>query len=194
MQVTNVRYSKTVQVQQYEPETIEAVATLDEGESLEQAVGEIRKRVNGLFNGKAGTTESKVTPNKTASERDKPSIKSEDNNSDAPSNPSNGGNKTKAPSKTTKKATGKTKPAKKKTIPYDREVGAHKKAFAQLLHDNYPDWKIDSELGASAKQASLDLVGEDFMDAEGNILPNFAQAVREYMEGGSETEVESEKL
>lgn len=192
MQVTNVRYSKTVQVNQYEPETIEATATLDEGESLESAVGEIRERVNGLFNGKAGTTESKVSSNKgtkTASKsKAKEPVEEESETTSGESKPA----ASKTTKKVTKKAAGKKAPAKKKAIPYDRSVGAHKKAFGQILHENYPDWKTDSDLGAAAKQASLDLDGEDFMDANGDILPTFMEAIHAAM--GGEAEAEDEEL
>lgn len=66
------------------------------------------------------------------------------------------------PKQTKKKASSVTK--------YDRSAETHRKLFSEILEANVKDWKMNSE---KAKEVSVELIGQDFLDMEGKVLPEF---------------------
>lgn len=76
-------------------------------------------------------------------------------------------------------------PAKKSFKPkpqvYDRENDTHKEIFSGLLKSLSPNWKKDSKLKIQAKNASVKLEGEEFLDHEGEVLEAFKGSVREFL-------------
>lgn len=79
-----------------------------------------------------------------------------------------------------------TPAAKRKTTPYDRDVKAHKTHLKNLLNEHFDGWQDEgSELNELAKAASAGLVGVDLLDANGNVLDGFIEALSELM-GGSD--------
>lgn len=164
MQVTNLRYSKTIQSAQYEPELLEASAVLEDGDDFEKCAIELRSRVTTALGRKAvGPAVAGAKTNKTVSKADATE-----------------------PSTTEAKTTTKAKTRTKKPVTYNREVKAHAKELGKILLAEFPNWKKDEELKVKAKEASTSLVGTDFMTAEGEVLPSFVEAVKEAMTAGDD--------
>lgn len=157
MNITDLKVSKTIQVNQYEPVTIEAHATIDEGESFEDCATELLSRITNVLTGKKGKK--------------------------APAADTSSDEEDKAPAKKSKPEKKKA-PKKAKAVAYDREVKAHKKEFGGLLHEHFEGWKEDDDLKAKAKEVSATLTGKDFMDAKGNVLDSFVEALKEEMDDG----------
>ena len=169
MEITNIKYSKTIQSAQYEPETLEAHATLTDGESFEECASELRSIVSVALGRSA--TKSTTTAAKSAK-----SGKAEPKE-EAPEDikKSSGAGKKAAPKKASK--------SKKKNVAYNREVKAHQTELGKILHAEFPGWKEDDDLKKNAKAASADLVGKDFMSGEGVVLDSFIDLVKEAMDG-----------
>lgn len=190
MQVTNVRLSKTVQVSQYEPETVEFSAVLEEGECHVEAAQRLREEAYAFFGKKSGRVDTARTTTSDA----KGEEAQDDTKEESPKagkgtkkvvkkSSSNGDDSDKT---TKKKVTKKKVTSKKKNIAYDRDVKAHKTQLGKLLHENFPGWKEDEDMAANAKEASMSLAGVDFLDAEGNVLDSFIEALTEAMGGDEE--------
>lgn len=80
-----------------------------------------------------------------------------------------------------------TRAATKKTTAYDREVKAHKTHLKNLLNDRFPEWaQPGTELNDNAKAASTGLVGVDLLDASGNVLDSFIEALDALMVGDND--------
>lgn len=80
------------------------------------------------------------------------------------------------------KVTGKSgKSFKKKPQVYDRANEAHKEIFSAALRDINANWSKDKKLKAKGVKASADLDGDDFLDAEGDVLPAFLTALKKAM-------------
>ena len=76
----------------------------------------------------------------------------------------------------------------KKPTPYDRDNKEHKGELSKILHANFEGWnKKGSDTKKRAGEVSLALVGEDLLDANGDVLDSFSQAVIDGMtEGGDD--------
>jgi hypothetical protein len=72
--------------------------------------------------------------------------------------------------------------ARSKATTYDRENDLHKKLIGEILDSTAPGWRIKK--GGAAKAASLAMVGKDFMDNSGTILPSFIEEFGELMNPG----------
>ena len=150
MEYTNISFSKTKQAAQYEPETIEVHATLDPKDNLQECAAILKAEVTAALNGKPV---NKPAPAKKAVETttetpvEKPAPK--------------------------KKAAAAKKPAKKKDVPYDREVKAHKTDFGKILLEVAPTWQKDADLKAKAKGLSTSMAGKPMYSGEGDILDAF---------------------
>lgn len=68
-----------------------------------------------------------------------------------------------------------TKKVKVKYTPYDRSLDVHKKEFAKVLDENFPEWR--KKYLAEAKDLSIQMEGEDFMDSRGEVLDTFKEAM-----------------
>jgi len=104
MQVVTIEFSRTRQVNQYEPENLKLVANLEEGEDLHESIAKIRHEVHVAL----GLAEGKKTPEKKA----KKDVETVEGTADEPST-----------KKTKKKAT-KKKAAKKKSDEPAKEFSA----------------------------------------------------------------------
>ena len=177
MNITNITVSKTIQTAQYEPETVEAQAVLEEGDNFEKCAKQLRDQISSVLGRSNGSTTTTTTDTGAGKKETK---------KEAPKD-------TKKPSGAGKKEAPKKAPkSRKKNVPYNREVKAHQKELGQILHEVCPDWKGSDETKKLAKDASTNLTGEDFMDGEGVILDSFIEAVREAMT--SESAGEDEEL
>jgi hypothetical protein len=70
------------------------------------------------------------------------------------------------------------KSLKKKGSPYSRSNETHKSLLAKEFRKHYPDWKENAKREAKAKKFSRDSDGKEFLDGEGNILPEFVKALK----------------
>jgi len=184
MEVTHISYSKTKQVSEYEPETIKMDASLDEGDDAKECIQELRSVVEGSFGGGATVAKKKTSSRRTKAKEAEVVEEEEEEVEEAPKRTkkkvtkkasAGGGSKKKT---TKKKAPARTR---KKNVAYDRTVKAHADVFAEILHDNFEGWTKDDELKVLAKKTSVSLVGEDFMDGEGNVLESFVDLILEGM-------------
>ena len=137
MQITNVRYSKTIQTAQYEPECLEAHAVLEDNDDFEKCAKELRERVSKVLGRKLAATKPESTPPKA---ENKPAATAKPT---AKPKPTEEKPKTKA-----------VAPKKKKPIAYNREVKAHQTELGKLLHVEYPEWKKDDDLRAKIWNAN----------------------------------------
>jgi len=84
-----------------------------------------------------------------------------------------------------KKAAAKKAPAKRKTkaVAYDRTVDGHKARMAELCLDVFGEgWRKDRSILGKIKQASGNLVGEDFLGEDGEILESFVAEFKKQVE------------
>ena len=89
--------------------------------------------------------------------------------------------KEEAPQPEKKKAPKKKPATKKKATPYNRENKEHKKIVRGILNEHFEGWKADQDMAAMAKLSSVELDGSDLLDADGNILDTFVEALKEKM-------------
>ena len=61
---------------------------------------------------------------------------------------------------------------------YNRAIERHKEVFSGLLRSIAPDWKKTEESKKKAKKVSEVLEGEDFLDANGEVLDSFKALVK----------------
>lgn len=90
--------------------------------------------------------------------------------------------------KNAKKSTGKTAPSgekkktfKKKPAAYSRSSEQHKELFSAILKEVSPDWKKSEDKKARAKVVSQKMEGKDFLDSDGDVLPEFKAEVKKMM-------------
>lgn len=124
----------------------------------------------------------------------------EEGNDDAKVSESNSGNDEdeddeedeadKKPAKKSKASTagskvGKAKATKKKLVKkpqaYERTNDTHKDIFSGLLKEVAPNWKKDEKSKKLAKSASVKLEGQNFLDADGEVVATFKQSVKKHM-------------
>lgn len=73
------------------------------------------------------------------------------------------------------------KKTKAKTSNYSRSNETHKAMFADALNNSFPSWKKTDAGKSKAKKLSQDLDGTEFLDASGEILESFLDAMAEGM-------------
>lgn len=180
MNVTNLTYSKTIQSAQYEPETLEMVAVLEENDDPKKCAQELRATVTEALGRRAAAGASSAGSKSTAT-----STKSSEGKSsgrEAAEEASKGKS-----SKDAKAGSGKGK-TKKKPVAYDRSVKAHKTEFGKILGEHFPDWKKGDDSKERAKTLSEELTGTDMFSGEGELLDSFVDAVKAGM-GGEEDDL-----
>ena len=172
MQVREVRYTRVFNVGPYEKEEYCLLATLEEdsGKTARECIDSLRKEV--LSSHKAVSMDAAAaSPVKEAPKtRGKKAAKAEVVEEEAEEVEE----EAVAP-----KAARKTKA---KTSNYSRSNETHKAMFAEALNANFPKWKKTDAAKAKAKKLSQDLDGTEFLDADGEILESFMDAMAEGME------------
>lgn len=79
-----------------------------------------------------------------------------------------------------KEASGK-KTFKKKPQTYSRDSEQHREIFSNVLKEVAPDWKKTPAGKERGKTVSQKMAGKDFLDADGDVLPEFKTAVKKLM-------------
>lgn len=169
MEYTSIRFSKTVQTAQFEPEVVEVHAVLDGEDNLQECAAKLRAEVTAALRGKSSGT----TVTKKAATVEEPAEEE---------------TATKTTKKVAKKTTKKVvkKVSKKKDIPYDREVKAHKTDFGKILLEVAPTWQKDDDLKAKAKELSGSMAGKMMYSGEGEILASFKEEIEAGMTAGED--------
>lgn len=170
MRIKEVRFSKKIQVEQFEPEEVTLVAEVDNGEDHQAVLQYLNKEACLAL----GLKQEKVT-HVTETKEESPEVESK-----APA-------KQAKKAKVSKAAPAKNSPAKPKptpkpkTVKYDRAVEAHRDEFANVLNSKTEctGWQEENKKSGKAKALSESLQGAELMDDKGNVLPSFVTLVVE---------------
>lgn len=177
MKVNGLKYTRRFNIGNYEHEEVTVDASVNEGEHPTQVLGEMINFVNTKGLGPTVTVMGKMdsTPVGATSDHPVPKAKKETKKEKAPEpvqeelKPEPEPEKEEKPAKKTK-ASGLTK--------YDRGLEIHRKLFSELLETNVKDWKNHPE---KAMKTSVALIGKDFLDNEGKVIPEFKKQCIELM-------------
>lgn len=180
MRVTEISYVRRKNLGSYEYEELSMSAVIEEGENTSEEVDKLKNEVLSALGIVTAPTPEPVKETKVKEEKPKvkkepkqeipPVIEKEEEETPEPP---------KLPETKEKKA-----PKKEKVVeptPYDRDKQTHKDLFANLLNTSFPGWSTDKAAIGRAKHASLAMVGEDFLNEKGEILPTFKEAVNNLM-------------
>lgn len=159
------------------------------GESYEDAKKEaltelknIQRELQSQVGGGA-KPEKKVAPKKKEETKtaEKSEAKAEQDGKGAAERSEKEAPKKEAPQPAKKKAPRKKPAVKEKATPYNRENREHKNVVRGILNEHFEGWKEDQDMAAMAKLSSVELDGSDLLDADGNILDSFVEALKEKM-------------
>lgn len=81
------------------------------------------------------------------------------------------------------KETGVKKGFRKKPQVYNRSIEQHKDIFSSILRSVAPEWKKSEASKAKAKKTSEVMNGKEFLDENGEVLPEFKNEVKKLMVG-----------
>ena len=174
--VKEITYSRRVNLGNYEHQDTSATVVPAEGQDPFECLAEVQALVNGekIEKQEAATeTPKKAKKSKAPEEKVQEPVVEKDPEPEV-SEPV-------AEEKEEVKETPKKK-LKVKLTPYDRSNQLHKTFFGEILDSKFPNWKVDKDLKAKAVKASSDLSGQDMLDAEGIIVPEFKEKVYKAMQ------------
>lgn len=143
----------------YEHIEISSTAKLEEGESADVAILKLKSYVANALDGKE--PESPVAEVKEEIAELPPVIPAEA--------------LVEEPKKPRAKASKKEKP-EIKSIPYDRNLDAHRQFLSAYLTQNHADWKTKE----GVKEFSLSLIGQPFLDEDGHIIESFKKVLSDF--------------
>lgn len=169
-----VKYSKRVNLGNYESEEVGVVAVIEEGVDVQEAI----QYCKDVVAGKAPKEKTKESPKKpqskkatgtsTASKK-QPSEKTEEKEEPAPPVEEKKAPAKKAPAK-------RTRAKKVKVVEYDRTSDSHKKRISSLCADVLgDDWRQDKEVLKKVKEASMSLAGTAFLGEDGELVDGFVK-------------------
>ncbi len=177
MKATEIKYTKRVNLGNYEHEEVGITAVLDEDDCAVKGIAELKELVAKAIAGEPPPAATETKPAKTgkptktekkapapAAEEEEETIeeKEEETETPPPAKPAKGG-------------------FKKKGSVYSRTNDTHKAIVADKLTELYPKWKKDAASIAKAKKLSKDLDGTDMLDSEGELLPAFVASLKKGM-------------
>lgn len=167
MIITTIRYGKKINLGNYESESFELEAKVENNvEDYEEVVEQLKKLVNSELEDKKKPLVTKETETIKVEEPVKKEEKPKEEKTEE------------KPKKTTRKR----KP-KKTTVTYDRTIDTHKKVLGDILDDNYKGWKKDESLKTKALHLSTSLSGkEEIFDSNGDVLESFHTLIKKGME------------
>lgn len=165
MKVIEVRVDATVRKAEFESEKVGITAIVEETDDYRNVIQELKDFIYGK------KTSDKKTKTAIVKEEIKETVKEEVKVEDNPTVL-----KTVEETPTPIK---KEKKTKEKFEAYDRANQVHKKLMSKILDEKYPDWESDTSKAAAASRM---MVGENFLDKEGNILQEFIEKVCKLME------------
>ena len=156
MKMTGVSYKRTFRLAEFESETIGIDAVLEEGDTVEESLAELKKLVAEQGTGATPTT---ATSTKKKAET-KLEVAKEETKTEA---------KKEAKTETKKKEEPATK--------YNPKDDKHRGALGAHFDTKFPGWRKDEGKKAALKEISHKMEGEDFMDSKGNVLKSFIEKV-----------------
>jgi hypothetical protein len=155
MKVIEVRVDATLRKAEYESEKVGVTAIVEETEDYRNVIQELKDFIYGK------KTSDKKTKTSVVKEEIQETAKEEIKVEEIPT-----------PVK-------KEKKTKEKFETYDRANQVHKKLMSKILDEKYPNWESDTSKAAAASRM---MVGENFLDKEGNILQEFIEKVCKLMD------------
>lgn len=188
-----IKVTKRITTGDYEYEEVTIEAAIEKGESVEEVIAEIKETIA------SGLSAEKKTSQKNKHTNDAPSRKSkaqkeeaDDESGDDEVEITEEKPKPKDKKTAAKKVVEETeeddeqeeeKPKTKKKAKgasaYDRTDDTHKKLFSEKLDQKFPDWR--TKKSKMAKLASSKLNGTDFLDSDGDVIPEFVAALVKLM-------------
>lgn len=156
MKIVDARYERVFKLGEFESERIGFTATLDEDDTAEGAIEELKKVVE------AQRTSGASVKSETKKESSKKLEVSKEE---------------KAPKEEKKEKA----PKVVKATAYSTADDKQRAAVGSLMDKVVPGWREKAEVKAAAKKASAELDGQDFMDDKGNILDSFVEKLKEKM-------------
>lgn len=193
MEITEVSYKKTSNLGDYNSEQIGMVAVVGSKEKPEKVLAQLKALVEGSSSSTSEETEDE-TPEadeveatrstkkkggkKAAEEEIEEEVVEEEEEQPEEEEAVEEEEATEEEEKP-KAAKGKT--FKKKPQVYQRSNETHKEIFSGVMKKAAPDWKKTPESKDKAKQVSMTLEGENFLDEEGSVLPEFQAEVKKLM-------------
>ncbi len=206
MKVSEVKFARKFNEGNYESKDYSITAVLDEDDVVAEVFKELDKEITAAHSGETteGEEENANEGNTTrglgkTARKDPKDDSGEDENEKEEESGEEVGKGTdeleemeneaeeETPKKPVKPAAAKPaaekagKKFKVKAQVYQRGNDAHKEIFSGILKEVAPNWKKDDKSKAKAKTASTELEGEDFLDAEGEVLATFKQSVKKFM-------------
>lgn len=187
MRVTEVKYARKFNVADYESEDYALTAILEEDEEAIVALTGLKELVSSAHTGEPAPAQKKAAKKSSPAKKSKVVEEEEDvddndevTEDDEDTNDADDGDDDETPKSSSKK-TVKKAASKKKPQNYNRSIEAHKEIFSSLLKEVAPDWKKTPKGKLAAKNASTDMEDEEFLDADGEVLPEFKLAVKKAM-------------
>lgn len=181
MKANGLRYERTFNRGQYESEKIMIEVALEDGESPNSVLKEMMDFVNS----KGETSLSSSTKVVATSAPEKTEVVKKEKKTAAKETVVEVKKEVETASVEAAKETAaeekspevKAKKTKETFTKYDRNSDLHKKLIAEFLDDAFPQWKSKAQI---AKEMSLKLNGEDFMDRDGLVIKPFR---KEFLSG-----------
>lgn len=193
MRISEAKFTRRYNVGQYEHEEYSLVAVLEDGTtSAVAALAKLKADVAAAYGGETGAEiEAEVV-----AEQEDPKLKKkkakksepEESVSEESSEEETGDEDMAEEDSATEEESAEeddapkaAKKFKKKAQTYSRENETHKEIFSDVLKAVAPDWKKTPESKARGKTVSATMEGEDFLDADGEVLAGFKAAVKKLM-------------
>jgi hypothetical protein len=197
MKVNGIKYGRKFNLGNYEQEEISIDSSVEEKENPAETLFEMMKFVNTKGQSHASPSiqmelvpqkeevekenkKAAASPKKADSKIQKAEEKTEEKKEEQAPAKAEEKKEEQAPAKAEEKKE-EEKPkikVKQAATKYDRSNELHKKLFSELLDVKYPTWRKNP---AKAASASRELVGKDFLDANGMKVKTFLDEVEKLM-------------
>lgn len=165
MKPDQITYTKRHNEGNYSHSEYSIVATLDEGDDVQECFLKLKSYVLNVIEG--------ATPEAPVAEITPVAEVKEEIAELPPVIPAEA--LVEEPKKPRAKAPKKEKP-EIKSIPYDRNLDAHRQFLSAYLTQNHADWKTKE----GVKEFSLSLIGQPFLDEDGHIIESFKKVLSDF--------------
>lgn len=206
MKILEAKYTRRLNLGNYEHEELTLGVAFDESDDIASNVAALKATTLGLLKNEASdavvakaekavkTIAKEDKEGETATKADTPSPKQDAKADKSKAKASKAVSKSKkaqdlSEKEVTKDEVKKTFEGKapKATVKYDREIAEHKHTLSTILDADYPTWKKDNNLKAKAGKLSKEILpGMPFKDAKGVIAEEFKAKIVEVMGEGED--------
>lgn len=192
MKINEIKYMRRFNLGNYEHEEIALAAALDDNESPGEAFSQLKNTVHMLAIGQEVAAEeipvappapkekpvkgkkAKVVEPEPEEIEEEEEVDDEELADEEIQEEEEEAEEAPTPSK------GK-KTFKKKPQTYSRASEQHKEILSKTLREVAPDWQKSQEGKQKAKSCSIKMEGEEFLDENGEVLPEFKIKVKKHM-------------